>query len=73
MKRLIAKFDMPYAQLRAIAARDAERSGEPADALTLTPDLDVCSQASGEAQAVMFLIGAVAAEGEATLRTVEAA
>lgn len=71
--RLKAVFRLPVPQVHSILERDCLRAGSNVE-VSLSPvrfeDSD-CTLAVGRAQAVMFLIGAVAAEGEAELLKVE--
>lgn len=73
MTKLRAVFALPKSRLELILARDCTRAGT-ANEISLgevaVADHDH-THAVGPAQAVMFLIGAVAAEGEAGLVRVE--
>lgn len=73
MTKLRAVFALPRKQVERILARDCTRAGTENQislgAVTVA-DHDY-THAVGPTQAVMFLIGAVAAEGEAGLVRVE--
>lgn len=72
MNKMIATFCMTADSLKKIAEADAKTSSSQV-AVEIRPVLNgKLSTATGEAQAVMFLIGAVAANGEDTLYKAEA-
>jgi hypothetical protein len=73
IQRLRAVFALPKAQVQAILERDSERAGVDVEVTVRTVADHEYPHAVGPAQAVMFLIGAVAAEGEAALVKVEQA
>ena len=68
MNQTRATFCMPAEQLMRIAEADAVKSGAPEVAVEIVPIFanKLCA-ATGPTQAIMFLIGAVAANGEDTL------
>ncbi len=75
MKNLRAVFALPKAQIQSILERDCTRAGTASEVRLGSQTLadNDYTDAVAPAQAVMFLIGAVAAEGEAALVKVEQA
>lgn len=72
VQKLRAVFALPSAQLQSILERDSMRANVEVE-ITLSAADGNETHAIGPSQAVMFLIGAVAAEGEAALVKVEPA
>lgn len=67
--KLRAVFRLPKTQVEAILARDSERAGVVSEVEVTAQEIagQFCAYATGPTQAVMFLIGAVAAKGESSL------
>lgn len=73
VKNLRAVFALPATQLQSILERDSARANVAVEVTLSAAGQGNETYAVGPAQAVMFLIGAVAAEGEAALVKVEPA
>lgn len=73
-RSIIANFtDLSTKDLQGIIDRDQARSGEKYPATIHWHEFSGCTSVTGDPQAIMFIIGAVAAEGWDCLRSVHTA